>query len=1179
MKGEIPLTLANYSEIVIKENQITSIEKLCSAKPKNDFGCDFILCRPGTFSIIGRMQSFDTRCEDCDLPGTALYFGSTTCSGDIQSNSYSLSVKAILEIFYTNCGGWNWHRNLNWENRDVHFCEFLGVFCNEDKHITQLVLRSNNLVGSIPHEIYAIESLEILDLSGNDIMIDFDGIENLPLISLDVSHTYINSLKGIGKAEKLEELDLNGNHLHGTFPSDILKLEKLQHLSLDDNEFSGKLPSLAILSKLTFLSLQNNNFYGTIPLLSTSVEVLFLGFNGFSGTIPKQLTAMTDLIYLDFSKQKVKSIDGLGLRGSIPSFRYHASLKKLDLSQNSLSSIIPSNFIEGIDSRTFMFLDLSQNRLTGIVPSSLSNLDPSSYDLSDNLLSGISDELCEEIIGIYSTIEKDCSAVLCPPQTFSNTGRDVNRNGQCTECIMLPEGIFGATSCGETSDTQPSESLLGSMSSFQSSAKSEKAILMLLYSACGGKDWLQQDAWLTSSNVCNWFGIECNEDENVKALILDNNNVIGTLPSEVFDLPYLDTLVLESNEMVVNFDNIMQAQSLKYLDLKNTALFDLNGLDKALNLKQVILSSNKIIGKLPDKLFALTNLEQLYLDSNKITGILPENIGAFSKLEVLSLHSNLMTGSLPDSLFDLNDLSHLWLQGNAFVGKISTKIELMTNLMYLDISHQTNNSSGLTGHLPSFELFSDIRYLNLSYNSINGKILENFLANIVANPVTFEFLDLQSNMLSGTIPKSLSRLSKKTILFQDNHISSVQSFCVAAMGPTFSKTSSGCSGLCPPQFFNSPSNEECKSCPDATYWGSTSCETNLENYYLNMTKENINKELLFERKVLSTLFEKCNGDFWFNSNNWLDEDEHICNWRGIYCDGDEKIQSISLGSNNLKGTLPAEIFLLPNLKYLSLYLNQLQGFDFSVIKEASSLKELILDHTGIRSITGIEKAPNLEVLKLRFNRISGEFPIEILEMKSLKSLSISHNKLTTLPVNLNKLEHLSSFIVSSNRIKGGLNFQFPSSIKIIDLSNNNIGGSIPNTFLNGVKTESELDVDLSDNTITGQIPSSLSRFEKMNLFLKNNYITSIGEGLCEQTKWNNREVGKLGCDAIICKPGRYNVDGRTHSGGSICKSCKSARYYGTTFCEENDATKTSESHLIIPILLMLISLSLLFSNW
>ena len=167
-------------------------------------------------------------------------------------------------------------------------------------------------------------------------------------------------------------------------------------------------------SKLTFLSLQNNNFYGTIPLLFTSVEVLFLGFNGFSGIISKQLTAMTDLISLDLSKQKVKSIDALGLRGSIPSFRYHASSRKHDLSQNSLSSIIPSNFIEGIYSRTFIFLDLSQNRFTGIVPSSLSNLDPSSYDLSNNLLSGISDKLCEEIIEIYSTLEKDYSAVLCP---------------------------------------------------------------------------------------------------------------------------------------------------------------------------------------------------------------------------------------------------------------------------------------------------------------------------------------------------------------------------------------------------------------------------------------------------------------------------------------------------------------------------------------------------------------------------------------------------------------------------------------------------------------------------------------------------------------------------------------------------------------------------------------------
>ena len=74
-------------------------------------------------------------------------------------------------------------------------------------------------------------------------------------------------------------------------------------------------------SKLTFLSLPNNNLYGTIPLLSTSVGVLFLGFNGFSGTIPKQLTAMTDLIYLDLSKQKsIRSSSSSSIISSHSSF-------------------------------------------------------------------------------------------------------------------------------------------------------------------------------------------------------------------------------------------------------------------------------------------------------------------------------------------------------------------------------------------------------------------------------------------------------------------------------------------------------------------------------------------------------------------------------------------------------------------------------------------------------------------------------------------------------------------------------------------------------------------------------------------------------------------------------------------------------------------------------------------
>ena len=81
-------------------------------------------------------------------------------------------------------------------------------------------------------------------------------------------------------------------------------------------------------------------------------------------------------------------------------------------------------------------------------------------------------------------------------------------------------------------------------------------------------------------------------------------------------------------------------------------------------------------------------------------------------------------------------------------------------------------------------------------------------------------------------------------------------------------------------------------------------------------------------------------------------------------------------------------------------------------------------------------------IKFRFNRTLGHFPIEILELRLPKLLSISQYKLTRLPVNLNKVENLSSFIVSSNCIKVGFSFQFPSSVKIVDIYYNNIADMI-----------------------------------------------------------------------------------------------------------------------------------------
>lgn len=47
--------------------------------------------------------------------------------------------------------------------------------------------------------------------------------------------------------------------------------------------------------------------------------------------------------------------------------------------------------------------------------------------------------MCEGKIWIEIMLEKDCITVLYLPQILEDIGRDVDGDGQFTECIMLPE--------------------------------------------------------------------------------------------------------------------------------------------------------------------------------------------------------------------------------------------------------------------------------------------------------------------------------------------------------------------------------------------------------------------------------------------------------------------------------------------------------------------------------------------------------------------------------------------------------------------------------------------------------------------------------------------------------------------------------------------------------------------
>eukprot|EP00934_Nitzschia_sp_Nitz4_P006436 Nitzschia sp. Nitz4//scaffold311_size21207//8656//11803//NITZ4_008621-RA/size21207-processed-gene-0.54-mRNA-1//1//CDS//3329547383//6426//frame0 len=147
-----------------------------------------------------------------------------------------------------------------------------------------------------------------------------------------------------GGMKYLLDLQVHGNALTGTIPSEFYEIESLQLLNVGANALVGTLDTrIGLLTDLKGLHLFENNMYGTFPTEIGELNFLaFLRVNGneFSGTIPTEL----------------------GSLGQITEFWFH---------ENTFSGTIPSvlgNHIKNTDLR------LWGNQLTGTIPDELYNL-------------------------------------------------------------------------------------------------------------------------------------------------------------------------------------------------------------------------------------------------------------------------------------------------------------------------------------------------------------------------------------------------------------------------------------------------------------------------------------------------------------------------------------------------------------------------------------------------------------------------------------------------------------------------------------------------------------------------------------------------------------------------------------------------------------------------------------
>ena len=81
---------------------------------------------------------------------------------------------------------------------------------------------------------------------------------------------------------------------------------------------------------------------------------------------------------------------------------------------------------------------------------------------------------------------------------------------------------------------------------------------------------------------------------------------------------------------------------------------------------------------------------------------------------------------------------------------------------------------------------------------------------------------------------------------------------------------------------------------------------------------------------------------------------------------------------------------------------------------------------------------------------------------------------------------LKEFRIGSNALVGTIP-TMPTSLTVLNLSNNLLSGSIPSQFGHLLQLET---LDLSDNALTGEVPSSLAQLQVLNLLVLSDNLLS-----------------------------------------------------------------------------------------
>ncbi|PRQ43840.1 putative non-specific serine/threonine protein kinase [Rosa chinensis] len=689
-------------------------------------------------------------------------------------------------------------------------------------------------------------------------------------------------------------------------------------------------------------------------------------------------------------------------------------------------------------------------------------------------------------------------------------------------------------------------------------------------------------SWKSEKDCCKWRGIACNNqtghvtrlDFSFRYINYTEVPLRGEISPSLLELQYLNYLDLSFNdfERIVIPKFIGSLSQLKQLRLRAANfsgsvppqlgnLFDLHTLDLSYNydvrsenlewlshlssLRYLNMSGLNLSETVnwPQSLSKLTSITELQLSSCNLHDVNLRSLASINSstsLQLLDLSYNSLNSSIYYWIANVSsNFVHIDLSSNNLEGPIPDVFTSMLSLVTLDLS-----SNQLEGGIPKgfqnlcsleslFVTFFKVKMLGLESNQVNGSVPES-----VGQLSSLETLSLSRNSLSGVITEAhflnLTRL--QSLAVSNNHFSINLSsdwnppfqltgwldMSSCKVGPAFPKwiltqtnltglylRNAGLSGSLPNKFWDLFSGLGRLDLSMNQIHGKLPNLSSTSLSYVNLSYN------LFSGALPS--FSPMLGELYLSNNMFSELLSSFCAMQS------PDLRYVDISKNLLSGELPNCWMQFQNLYLFNLGKNKLSGKIPSLLGNLQSIGILrIHDNNFSRELPSLENCtgllmvdlgnnnlsrkiptwigqslPNLVILCLRSNEFNGIIPFSLCSLAAIHVLDLSHNNISgSLPHCLNNITALAhdSIDAPSNLelelVWKGIEIEFGKNLvgmRSIDMSNNCLVGEIPQSI--AIMTEL-ISLNLSRNKLTGKLLENFGNMKKLeSLDLSRNQIS------------------------------------------------------------------------------------------